>query len=94
MTFFDDYLKERSEYFMRCYVSLVFAYILSELIRYPFNINKVQPIPSFYVHLRYLAFIPLYPFGFAAETGLYMEWIGRLLKYGEIFEINMPNPWN
>eukprot|EP01084_Bolivina_argentea_P256091 431043_1 len=90
-----------NNYLQMGYVSLLLAWSLAEVIRYPFYICKsLKRNSSFLEWLRYNAFIILYPIGFAAEMRCWYGLINLLGLNNNVndasvnYQYAMPNKMN
>lgn len=77
-----------------CCGALYLSWALAEIIRYPFYATtQLTCCPGWLKWLRYSAFIPLYPLGFAAEVVCLLVALPHL-KTARPLSVDMPNAHN
>lgn len=77
-----------------CCGALYLSWAVAECIRYPFYATtQLECCPGWLKWLRYSAFVPLYPLGFAAEVLCLLAAL-PLLKQAGTLSVSMPNAHN
>lgn len=74
--------------------SLIFAWSITEVIRYSFYaLKEVGSVPALLTWLRYTTFIVLYPIGVSSELAMVWLALPELRRTG-LWSLDMPNQFN